>query len=219
MSGNQQVSPGRYPAGLSRTAFPAVPTFTPHPSRPAGPPGGNGRPAADDRPPLTSHLQLGPLFSAASNARAHTRAVLAEWGLAELAEIAELLVSEIATNALRESRALKQPLPSPIHLWLQAHRLGLVVIVWDASPQSPIRREAGPDAASGRGLKIVEALSSRWGWYQPHDLGGKCVWCEICPPQTDHFYNLVRSVNFSRRMSPLLRSTSSPARSLKRHTG
>jgi hypothetical protein len=179
VSGDQQVSPGRYHAGLSRTAFTAVPTFTPHPSQPAGAPGENGRQTVDGRPPLKSHLQLGPLLSAASNARAHTRAVLAEWGLAELAEIAELLVSEITTNALRGSRALGQPQPSPIHLWLRADRLGLVIMVWDANPQPPIRKEAGHDAVSGRGLKIVEALSSRWGWYQPHDMGGKCVWCEI----------------------------------------
>jgi anti-sigma regulatory factor (Ser/Thr protein kinase) len=160
-------------------ASPAVPAFTRHGSQPAGAPGGNRRQAVDHRPPQTSHLQLGPLLSAASNARAHTRAVLAEWGLAELAETAELLVSEIATNALRASRALSQPLPSPVHLWLRADRLGLVATVWDANPQPPIRRKAGHDAVSGRGLTIIEALSSRWGWYEPHDMGGKCVWCEI----------------------------------------
>ena len=105
--------------------------------------------------------------------------MLAEWGLAELAEIAELLVSEIITNALRASRALRQPLPSPVHLWLRADRLRLVATVWDANPQPPIRTEADHDAASGRGLKIVDALSTRWGWYEPRDMGGKCVWCEI----------------------------------------
>jgi anti-sigma regulatory factor (Ser/Thr protein kinase) len=179
VSGDQQAPPSRHHAGPSRTVSPAAPAFTRYGWHPAGPPGGNGRQAADSRPPLTSHLQLGPLLSAASNARAHTRAVLAEWGLAELSETAELLVSEIATNALRASRALRQPLPSPVHLWLRAGRPGLVVTVWDADPQPPIRRQADPDAVSGRGLTIVQALSSRWGWYEHRDMGGKCVWCEI----------------------------------------
>jgi anti-sigma regulatory factor (Ser/Thr protein kinase) len=105
--------------------------------------------------------------------------VLAEWGLAELTETAELLVSEIATNALRASRALRQPLPSPVHLWLRADGRRLLVTVWDANPQPPIRRQVGHDAVSGRGLTIVQALSSRWGWYEPPDMGGKCVWCQI----------------------------------------
>jgi len=179
MSGDQQAPPGRYPVGLSRTAFPAVAAFTRYGSQPAGLPGGSGGRSSTVCRLLTSHLELSPLLSAASNARAHTRAVLAEWGLAELTETAELVVSEVATNALRESRALRQPLPSPIHLWLRAHPLSLVVMVWDANPQPPIRKEVGDDAVSGRGLMIVEALSSRWGWYEPQDMGGKCVWCEI----------------------------------------
>jgi anti-sigma regulatory factor (Ser/Thr protein kinase) len=178
VNGDQQAPPGRHHAGLSRTASPAVAAFTCCGSRPTAAPGGNSRQAVDDRPPLTSHLQLGPLLSAASSARAHTRAVLAQWGLPELAEIAELLVSELVTNALRASQALRQPLPSPVHLWLRADRLGLVATVWDANPQPPIRRKARHDAVSGRGLQIVQALSSRWGWYEPPDMGGKCVWCE-----------------------------------------
>jgi anti-sigma regulatory factor (Ser/Thr protein kinase) len=178
MNGDQQAPPGRHHADLSRTAFP-VPAFTRYRAQPAGASGGDRRQGVDGLPPLTSHLELGPLLSAASNARAHTRAVLAEWGLAKRAETAELLVSEIATNALRASRALRQPLPSPVHLWLRAHRLGLLVMVWDANPQPPIRKEVRQNAVSGRGLTIVQALSSRWGWYEPPDIGGKCVWCEI----------------------------------------
>ena len=179
MSCDQQAPPSRYLAGLSLMAFPAVAACTPHGSQPAGLPGGNRRQAVDDWAPLTSHLELRPILSAASNARAHTRAVLAEWGLAQLSEITELVVSEITTNALRESRAIKQSLPSPVHLWLRAHRRGLIVIVWDANPQPPIRKDVSDDAVSGRGLMIVEALTSRWGWYEPQDMGGKRVWCEI----------------------------------------
>jgi len=40
-----------------------------------------------------------------------------------------------------------------------------------------VPRIAEPDALNGRGLVIVEALSTRWGW-EPHD-GGKIVWAEL----------------------------------------
>ena len=113
-------------------------------------------PGPEDRL-LASHLELGPLLSAAASARAHARAVLAEWGLAELAETTELLVSELTSNALQASRALRQPLPSPVHLWLRASRLGLVIAVWDADPEPPVLREVGEDDEHGRGLMIVTA--------------------------------------------------------------
>jgi anti-sigma regulatory factor (Ser/Thr protein kinase) len=138
----------------------------------------DGRQILADRP-LTSHLELGPLLSGASTARLHTRVMLAEWGLADLAETAELLVSELTTNAIQASRALRQPLPSPIHLWLHANHQGLQVMVWDADPQPPMLHAADGDAESGRGLQIVEVLSEYWGWYAAGDHGGKWVWCEL----------------------------------------
>ena len=41
--------------------------------------------------------------------------------------------------------------------------------------------DATPDAEDGRGLNIVEALSSRWGWYRLGDErpGGKVIWALI----------------------------------------
>ncbi|HUZ37941.1 MAG TPA: hypothetical protein VMV17_16590 [Streptosporangiaceae bacterium] len=33
--------------------------------------------------------------------------------------------------------------------------------------QPPVRAEAGPDGESGRGLVLVQALSTRWGYYYP----------------------------------------------------
>jgi anti-sigma regulatory factor (Ser/Thr protein kinase) len=179
MNGGQNVSDGRHSGGLSQAAVAALPSFTPYRAHPIGSPGGRGRHMPEERL-LTSHLELGPLLSAAASARAHARAVLAEWGLAELAEATELLVSELTTNALQASRALRQPLPSPIHLWLCANRLGLVITVWDANPEPPVLRAVGEYDVHGRGLMIVSALSAQqWGWYEHPELGGKCVWCEI----------------------------------------
>ena len=55
--------------------------------------------------PLSTCLPLGALPGATPCARLHARAVLAEWGLGELAEAAELIVSELVTNAVRASTA------------------------------------------------------------------------------------------------------------------
>ena len=55
--------------------------------------------------PLSTCLPLGALPGATPCARLHARAVLAEWGLRELAEEAELIVSELVTNAVRASTA------------------------------------------------------------------------------------------------------------------
>src|SRR5580693_5446393 len=53
--------------------------------------------------PSSSSLPLGALVTATPCARLHTRAMLAEWGLNDLAEAAELIVSELVTNAVRAS--------------------------------------------------------------------------------------------------------------------
>src|ERR1700751_6216404 len=55
--------------------------------------------------PLSTSLPLGALPGATPCARLHARAVLTEWGLADLAEAAELIVSELVTNAVRASTA------------------------------------------------------------------------------------------------------------------
>ena len=129
--------------------------------------------------PRGSHLELGALPTAPGTARAHTRVVLAEWSLTELSETAELLVSELVTNAVFASRALSHPLLQPVHLWLRTVQDRLLIVVWDAGVRPPIVQSVDSEAESGRGLQIVELLSARWGWYPTEDRGGKCVWCEL----------------------------------------
>jgi anti-sigma regulatory factor (Ser/Thr protein kinase) len=107
-------------------------------------------------------------------ARLHVRHVLWEWGLARLAEDAELLVSELVTNAV----AAPQPADEicPVRLWLLADRTRAVILVWDSCPAPPAPVNAAEDAESGRGLLLVEAVSQRWDWYFPQRMGGKVVW-------------------------------------------
>jgi hypothetical protein len=52
----------------------------------------------------------------------------------------------------------------------------ILILVWDASPQPPVRVNASGEAENGRGLILVEAISEQWGWYGCDDRNGKFVW-------------------------------------------
>ena len=125
--------------------------------------------------PYQSHLELGAISSAVPSARLHARLVLREWGLsADMAEAAELVVSELVTNALEHGSA---GIPATVRIWLSSDGGGVAVRVWDASPRPPVRMDAGAEADSGRGLMIVTALSTDWGFSAADP--GKVVWAVI----------------------------------------
>jgi anti-sigma regulatory factor (Ser/Thr protein kinase) len=126
--------------------------------------------------PWTSRLELGPFPSAVPCARLHAKVILQEWNLTHVTDQAELIVSELATNALQASRSLAEDLPIVVDL-LASHDW-LIVQVWDALPAAPTLRPHAPDAEAGRGLQIVSVLSDRWGFYRPR-TGGKAVWAAI----------------------------------------
>jgi anti-sigma regulatory factor (Ser/Thr protein kinase) len=133
--------------------------------------------------PLHSFLELGALDGAVPSARLHARHVVREWGLAALADDAELVVSELVTNGVQASRAMTHAV---IRLWLASDQVQVVICTWDASPQSPVRMDAAEDAEHGRGLLLVEAVSKQWGWFpagpgSPWADGhhGKVVWAVV----------------------------------------
>jgi anti-sigma regulatory factor (Ser/Thr protein kinase) len=123
-----------------------------------------------------SVLELAPLPSAIPCARLHAMHVLHEWGMRALAEDAELIVSELMTNAADASLAL--PDRPPITLRLLAGEQSLIIEAWDHSPHDLEPREPDPGAECGRGLTVVAALADRWGWERtaPHR---KVVWAEL----------------------------------------
>ncbi len=82
-----------------------------------------------------------------------------------------LAVSELATNATLYSPA------GPFRVTLDVDGAGVHLAVADCSNDLPIRRTVGPEASSGRGLAMVEALSSCWG--VERSASGKCVWCDF----------------------------------------
>lgn len=160
-------------------------------------PGRPQAPSADDWP-NRSYLELGAFPTAVPCSRLHTRQVLWEWGLPALTETAELIVSEFVTNALRASgvgaRArpgYDQSQPCYIGLLIAASGLQVLIGVWDSSEDPPVPRPAEPEAASGRGLLLVGALCSGWGYSYPAEepvpaelrgKQGKLVWGLIGSP-------------------------------------
>jgi anti-sigma regulatory factor (Ser/Thr protein kinase) len=125
--------------------------------------------------PYQSHLELGAINSAVPSARLHARLVLWEWGLpADIAESAELVVSELVTNALEHGLA---GIPATVRIWLSSDGGRVAIHVWDASPMPPVLKDAGAEADRGRGLMIVAALTADWGCTAMDT--GKVVWAVV----------------------------------------
>jgi anti-sigma regulatory factor (Ser/Thr protein kinase) len=102
-------------------------------------------------------------------ARRFVREALEQWGLSDLSDDASLIVTELATNAVRHARS-----DFAVSLSRPAHRLRITV--GDNAETGPKPRDAGR-SGSGRGLHLVAAVAGDWG----HDSldRGKLVWAEL----------------------------------------
>jgi anti-sigma regulatory factor (Ser/Thr protein kinase) len=100
---------------------------------------------------------------------------LVDWGLPGLAEVAELLASELVTNALRHASG-------PIELQVLLLDEMVTLAVRDSETPLPRLRRGGESDESGRGLQLVASLSGRWG-ARP-TATGKVVWCDVPRPRT-----------------------------------
>lgn len=129
--------------------------------------------------PMHETLVLGASQSAVPLARAHLRRLLAAWGRAELSPDASVVVSELMTNSVVASAELR-PATAPVLVWLGSDGHCVLLTVADASPRPPVQLDLEADAEDGRGLALVEALSSRWGWHPIGTPGPmkKVVWAE-----------------------------------------
>jgi anti-sigma regulatory factor (Ser/Thr protein kinase) len=136
--------------------------------------------AADDIPgaasggsPLTWSIRWDtqPPVDVLPETRRRATVVLAEWGLTgEEVEPALLVVTELLTNAMEHGGG-------PGLLSLSLADGAVHVRVHDHAPDPPNLRPLDPLQVRGRGLHLVEALSSRWGWSD--DPPGKVVWAEV----------------------------------------
>jgi two-component sensor histidine kinase len=102
--------------------------------------------------------------------------------MADLTDLAELVVSELVTNALRHGIPSARRLTSdcPVRLKLLGQAPYLMCMVTDPGTEIPVLRESGAFAESGRGLNVVESCCVRWGWHLL-DGGGKVVWALLRP--------------------------------------
>jgi anti-sigma regulatory factor (Ser/Thr protein kinase) len=131
--------------------------------------------------PLRDFIEFGALPGAVPCARYHARQVLWEWHLTTLADSAEILVSELVTNAVAACRSTGTG--SPVRLWLLAGSTRVLILVQDDSSRPPVRTEPEADDERGRGLLLVEAISSRWAWYVPQTArAGKVTWALLEMP-------------------------------------
>src|SRR5215472_6700297 len=135
---------------------------------------------------LMARFGLAASPSAPYQARRHVRRALASWGLdAEFIETAALIASELVANAAKaaaEGRDDGEPGAAnvgQILLTLWYGRQALRIEVTDASTSPPVRRQVPPDAESGRGLFIIDALTTEWSYsFLPAGLG-KTVYCVL----------------------------------------
>jgi anti-sigma regulatory factor (Ser/Thr protein kinase) len=137
--------------------------------------------------PLSDSFVVAALPISPACARLHGGAVLREWGLANVAETAELVISELVTNAAtaaidpeaRLGNAQSASGVPLVRLRLLSDAARVVIEVWDTNPLPPVVTKADPDDESGRGLMLVDALCEHWGWTVPDGWCGKAVWAEI----------------------------------------
>jgi hypothetical protein len=138
--------------------------------------------------PWNVMTSLAALPTAPGHARAYVRAAAHVWGISSLAEVAELVATELVTNAVCASDGLD------LHASSQDNRtpaIGLCLLltdgarlrieVCDHAAGFPLLYEASADSDGGRGLALVDAMTEgRWGWHPAAvSPAAKCVWAVI----------------------------------------
>jgi anti-sigma regulatory factor (Ser/Thr protein kinase) len=141
-----------------------------------------------DRAQGLTSLTLAAAPAAISRARQLVRFALGQWGLAALAGDAELVTSELMTNAVQATAVTGPDTPSggfsaaaTVQVRVLMYQDSIIIEVWDRDAGTPRPQETAPDDEGGRGLMIVAALCTRWDFAGTAD-GGKVVWAELAIP-------------------------------------
>ncbi|WP_307845313.1 ATP-binding protein [Planomonospora sp. ID67723] len=132
-------------------------------------------------PAASATFVLPPHTESVHSARSFTLGTLAGWRLGDLSENMELVVSELATNAIKHGlRLADSRAREPVRLSLIRRGTLVVCALNDPGSGCPALRDPSPLDIGGLGLHIVESLSARWGWapLAPH---GKIVWAVLSP--------------------------------------
>ena len=141
-----------------------------------------------DRAQGVTSLTLAAAPAAIGRARQLVRFALSGWGLAALADDAELVTSELMTNAVQATGVTFTPrapggfdAAATVQVRVLMYPASIIIEVWDRGPGTPDRHEVTVDEEGGRGLMIVAALCQRWDFAAATD-GGKVVWAELAIP-------------------------------------
>lgn len=132
------------------------------------------QPNAIGGPGYTAELPCVP--ESVGRARALVSSVLAAWGLeGDVADSGELIVSELLANAVTHTET------TTTRVVIERQSESSVRIgVSDRSHTAPFAKSPTDDMASGRGLRLVGALSERWGYET--NRWGKVTWAVIATP-------------------------------------
>ncbi|CAM5334822.1 hypothetical protein GCM10010261_17570 [Streptomyces pilosus] len=125
-------------------------------------------------PDDVAEWRLTPRQSEVGRARAVVREQLHAWGLPKVTDSAELMVSELVTNAVRHAHA------RPVALRLVRGDT-LLCEVEDDDHELPTLLNARPADEAGRGLRVVSTLAHAWG--TSRTTAGKSVWFELALPR------------------------------------
>ena len=115
-------------------------------------------------------LELRRLPSAAAEARHFVTRALRRWGLEPLIADAELLASELVTNAVLHAH-------TDVTVTVAVADGTAEVGVTDRSVDLPEQRDVGWQAEGGRGLRLVDGVAREWG--VTHLSHGKQVWFRL----------------------------------------
>jgi anti-sigma regulatory factor (Ser/Thr protein kinase) len=108
----------------------------------------------------------------ARHIRAIARSLLAEWEMTGLTDAVELGVTELVANVVRHVRDRR------CEVLVLRTPGGVRVEVTDGCGRLPVcPAEPEPDAESGRGLLLLDAVADKWG-VDTRGGAGKTVWFE-----------------------------------------
>jgi DNA-binding NarL/FixJ family response regulator len=126
-----------------------------------------GRP----REPSSAVLDLPRDLRSVREGRRFVRTVLSEWQLHDLSDVAQLVVSELVTNAITHAA-------SSCQLRLMLTSSGVRVEVHDDGTGTPDPQPPSDDGEHGRGMYLIAACSTAWG-IELLSGTGKVVWAEL----------------------------------------
>ncbi|GHH12552.1 ATP-binding protein [Streptomyces rubradiris] len=116
----------------------------------------------------------------AGHGRRLIRDALGSWHLDDLADSAELIITELVANAARHTPCrsirllVRRPSEARVHIG----------VVDRAPSRLPVFSPTGADDERGRGLVLIDALAERWGYtllgsHPQRGFWGKEIWAEL----------------------------------------